>query len=242
MRLVIHLRKIGETPLSYDYQYALSSVIYAKIRCARKDLAARLHASKGFKFYSFSNLILTRPRFTTQGLKFENADLVVSSPDKEFITTFAEGLLSSPSFTLMRRRFIVESLEVMASPQLGNKEVLRTLSPILVRTLREEDGEKKEWELYPSDGKFYDNLHRNLVERYTAFYDEPPLEDIFEVTRILDVKPKRVTIDGTPRRCTHMTFELNASIELMRFAYDAGLGERQGMGFGCVDVVRKRIE
>ena len=239
MRMLVHLRKHGETLFPYDYQYALSSVIYSKLRCAREDLAARLHASRGFKFYSFSNLLLKKCEFLESGLKFNEADLVISSPDREFIATFAEGLLASPEFTMLKRKFTVESLEVLECSRLGSREVLRTLSPILVRTLRDENGEKKEWELYPSDGKFYDNLHRNLVERYTAFYEHPPKEDIFEITKVLEVRPKRINIDGTPRRCSHMVFELTASPEMVSFAYDAGLGERQAMGFGCVEVERR---
>jgi CRISPR-associated endoribonuclease Cas6 len=34
-----------------------------------------------------------------------------------------------------------------------------------------------------------------------------------------------------------MEFDIAANTELLRFAYDAGLGEKTGVGFGCVDVV-----
>jgi len=34
-----------------------------------------------------------------------------------------------------------------------------------------------------------------------------------------------------------MKMEVEASPELVEFAYDAGLGEKNAMGFGCVDVV-----
>jgi len=34
-----------------------------------------------------------------------------------------------------------------------------------------------------------------------------------------------------------MKMMVEASPELIGFAYDAGLGEKNAMGFGCVDVV-----
>jgi len=34
-----------------------------------------------------------------------------------------------------------------------------------------------------------------------------------------------------------MKITLEASPELIGFAYDAGLGEKNAMGFGCVEVV-----
>jgi CRISPR-associated endoribonuclease Cas6 len=34
-----------------------------------------------------------------------------------------------------------------------------------------------------------------------------------------------------------MTFEVEANPELIAFAYNAGFGEKNAMGFGCVDIV-----
>jgi len=48
-----------------------------------------------------------------------------------------------------------------------------------VKTLREENGELREWELYPMDGKFHENIHKNLVERYTGYHGVPPKKITF---------------------------------------------------------------
>ncbi len=34
-----------------------------------------------------------------------------------------------------------------------------------------------------------------------------------------------------------MSMRLQASPELLKFAYEAGLGEKNAMGFGCVDLI-----
>lgn len=215
-------------------------MLYSKMSSVRRDLAARLHRSRGFKFYCFSNLLPEDGKTDRRGLNFSTARLIISSPDDEFIKIFAEGLLTSPEFHLKQRPFICTSVQLVDDIPLGTTATMTTLSPILVRTVREDGGNKKEWELYPRDGKFYDNLHRNLLSRYEEFYGYPPPEDIFEISKLIWMKPKRVEIDGTPRRCSLMTFRINASEALMKFAYQAGLGERQAMGFGCIEVIKDK--
>lgn len=79
-----------------------------------------------------------------------------------------------------------------------------------------------EWELYQSDGEFY---------------ERPPAADIFEARKVNWTKSKRMTIAGTPRRCAMMKFTLEASEEFMRFACDAGLGQKQALESGCGEVV-----
>jgi CRISPR-associated endoribonuclease Cas6 len=54
---------------------------------------------------------------------------------------------------------------------------------------------------------------------------------------VKDVKPKRISIGNSFRRCSLMKMEVEASPELIGFAYDAGMGEKNAMGFGCADVV-----
>jgi len=222
--------------LPFDYQYALASALYRRLAAADPDLAAKLHSRPGFRHYCFSHFLGDGIRTAERGLRFEQAVFHISSPDPEFLRPFVEGLLSHPEMEVARVKLAVESVEIVSQPTLRRLERLRTLSPILVKTARESGGQLVEWELYPSDGKFYDNLHRNLVERFEDFHGRPPTEDVFEIREVHWTKPKRMTIAGTPRRCTMMDFTLEASEELMQFGYDAGFGEKQAMGFGCVGV------
>ncbi len=61
--------------------------------------------------------------------------------------------------------------------------------------------------------------------------------DYFEVVETKDIKPKRIKIADSYRRCNLMSLRILASSELLKFAYDAGLGEKNAMGFGCVDII-----
>ncbi len=102
--------------------------------------------------------------------------------------------------------------------------------------MRKENESLKEVDLYPTEPKFYENLHRNLVERFSEFYGKAPV-DHFDVIETADIKPKRIKISEGYRRYNLISLRIQASPELLKFAYDAGLGEKNAMGFGCVDVL-----
>lgn len=216
-------------------------MLYHKLAESDIQLANELHSHQGFKFYTFSNLVLEERKRCNKGLDFGRATFFISSPDDRFIRSFAEGLLMSPDFFLYgsegKVNFGIERIEVLPSPDLGEECFFKTISPVYVKTMRKHNGILKEIDLYPSDPKFYENLHNNLRNRYSEFYGAPPDKDYFDVVETSGIKPKRIKVSGNFRRCTLMKLKIQASPELLKFAYDAGLGEKNAMGFGCLDVI-----
>ncbi|MEA2054880.1 MAG: CRISPR-associated endoribonuclease Cas6 [Candidatus Thermoplasmatota archaeon] len=241
MRAKVFIKNISEGILSYNYQYVLASMLYEKLAVGNIKLADETHFRQGFKFYNFSNLIFENHRPSSKGLAFEDAYFILTSPGAVFIKSFTEGLLQEPEFNLYKENFVVTKIEILKGNEMESPCTFKTLSPVFVKTLREKDGELVEWELYPKDGKFYENVHKNLVKRYTKYYGNGPTNDHFEIVGIKDFKPKRIVVGSgemaTPRRCSLMTFTVEASEELLQFAYDAGIGEKNAMGFGCLEVV-----
>ena len=62
------------------------------------------------------------------------------------------------------------------------------------------------------------------------------------VEKILTANPeKRITIDKGDEQTFHRAFlmdlVLEGDLDLIKFAYDAGLGEKSGLGFGMVDLI-----
>lgn len=241
MRCRVSVRKISPDPLHYDYQYGLASMLYSKLANSNIELANKIHSKKGFKFYTFSNLILEDKIPEKNGLNFKKAHFFLSSPDPEFIRSFAEGLLLEPEFFLgnngNKSNFVIERIEVLPLIHFSDACTFRTLSPIYLKTQRKQDDRLVEFDLYPKDSKFHENLHKNLVARYEEFYGSKIDKDFFEVIKIPSFKPKRVQIENNYRRCSLMDLYLSANPELLQFAYDAGLGEKNAMGFGCVNVL-----
>lgn len=242
MRCKISLRKTSPNSLYYDYQYGLASMLYSRLAAANEKLADEAHEKKGFKFYTFSNLILEDRIPDKKGLNFKKAHFYLSSPDSKFIKGFSEGLLLESEFFLFKEgekvTFIIERIEILPSINITDTCTFRTLSPVYVKTLRKQGEKFVEVDLYPKDSKFYENLHKNLVARYEEFYEKEIDKDFFEVLEIRNFKPKRITIDNNHRRCSLMDMTLLANPKLLEFAYDAGLGEKNAMGFGFVDIVK----
>ncbi len=198
MRCRVSVRKISPAPLHYDYQYGLASMLYLKLATSNIELANKIHSKKGFKFYTFSNLVLEDKTPEKSGLNFKKAHFFLSSPDPEFIRSFAEGLLLEPEFFLgnneNRVNFVIERIEVLPLIHFSDTCIFRTLSPIYLKTLRKQDDRLVEFDLYPKDSKFYENLHKNLVARYEEFYGSKIDRDFFEVTKVPSFKSRTVTV------------------------------------------------
>lgn len=241
MRCKISIRKNSTSPLFFDYQYALASLLYARLAAANIRLANAIHSHQGFKFYTFSNLQIIDWIPNKNGLDFTSAYFIISSPDAEFIRSFAEGLLLEPEFQLGRHEnkidFLIDRIEILPQPDFADNCTFKTISPIYIKTMRKQGEHLAEVDLYPKDPKFYENLHNNLTSRYKEYFGHEIESDYFEVIDVGDVKAKRISIGNSMRRCSHMTLTLQAHPELIMFAYEAGLGEKNAMGFGCVDVV-----
>jgi CRISPR-associated endoribonuclease Cas6 len=215
-------------------------MLYFKLANADIKLANETHAHQGFKYYTFSNLMLMNRKASKSGLSFESAFFILSSPDDRFIKSFAEGLLQELGFYLDgpfgKVDLAIERIEILEVRYFGDECWFKTLSPIYVKTMRKENEDLREIDLYPTEPKFYENLHKNLVERFSEFYGRAPV-DHFDVIETADIKPKRIKIAEGYRRCNLMSLRIQASPELLKFAYEAGLGEKNAMGFGCVDVL-----
>lgn len=210
-----------------------------RLKIANEDLANFLHSHTSYKYYTFSNIILNDREKSREGLQFTKGYFYISSPDEDFIKSFTMGLLKDSEFSLGESKFVVEEIQILKRKEIPKVCTMKTLSPIYVKTNRvTKEGTLKERDLTPRDGKFHENLHKNLVKRYTKRYGRKPKEDHFEIVEIHRQKERRYKIKSSYRRCTEMTFSIHGSQELLQFAYEVGLGEKNAMGFGCVEVIR----
>jgi CRISPR-associated endoribonuclease Cas6 len=131
----------------------------------------------------------------------------------------------------------VETVEVLPIPQFNGTNVFSTLSPIIVKTAKEENGKLQSIDLYPTDPKFYENLKDNLVKKYKTLHNNEKTNINFSKPSF--TKPVRIKIKNTFHRASLMTFEAFGDTELLRLGYEAGFGGKNSMGFGMVQVSKK---
>ena len=164
-----------------------------------------------------------------------NVHFFFSTMRNEIGVALVEGLLKKPEVKIGNAEFVVSEIKVMREKEMDRREKFITLSPINVTTV-EENGRKRIVDLYPSNPKFYENLRKNLIKKYVAFYGREPEDDEVRV-RVVSSKPVRVQLKNTFHRASLMVFEAEGSKELLEIGYKAGFGERNSMGFGMVKVV-----
>lgn len=222
--------------LDYNYQYSVTALIYDTL-ITTDDKYKKLHNSKEFKFFSFSRLEIPERRAQKEGLEIlcNDAYLWLTSVDDQLIHTLAGQLLQKGDVHIGGVDFrIVNVLLLDSFEPKENREVFRTMSPIILRTTEGQNGDSRTIDLAPDDERFSRNLIANLTRKFEMFYDQTPSEEI-EVVSMTNTKQKRLRIMGTYHRAHHMDIELKGPPELLEFAYECGLGEKNSMGFGMIE-------
>ncbi len=240
MRLRVTLDPVEENILDLNYSYHLASLIYRSIERADQSLSLFLHKPRVFKFFTFSRLMPSKGRFRIEGDKMlisNGAHFFFSTMKREIAAKLVEGLLTKPEVKIGDARFVVSEIKVLKEDEIGKREKFVTLSPINVTTAEESgNGRLRIVDLYPDNPHFYENLRKNLIKKYAAFYGKQPVCDDLEF-KVLRTKTKRIRIKNTFHRCVEMVFVAEGSKELLEVGYKAGFGERNSMGFGMVKVV-----
>lgn len=238
MRLKISLASSKSNYLiPYNYNHILSAIIYRKI--ADLDLAAKLHFSKDFKFFTFSQIYAPNWKRTNRGIISRDGKLefYISSPNDDLIKSLVEGHLENSEVDFKGDKLLVEQIELLKSPVFSECMKMKTMSPVIARIKREIDGKLKIWDLGPGDERFYESIQKNIINKYISFYGD------FDGDKWIRIKPdmksakrRRIDIKGNYHRAFMMNFEIEADLRLLEFAYDCGLGEKNSMGFGMVEI------
>lgn len=262
MKFTITLQALEKNAvLPINYQYPLSSWIYRVLEYGDPALAQLLHqegyseGNRRYKFYSFSELrtvkhridrdrlILLHPElsFSIHFLAEQAAQVMVMGLFKEAGAFFLGDKVSGA-------RFVIRSIQMDMLPPIGESIDLFTVSPVVVSTVVEmPEGKLSRAYLNPLEPQYgnhiIDNLERKFAVAQTAgLISGEPGGARFE---LLSNEAKEKKIDlmaGTPQytrvRGYKYRFRLYGSPELLKLALLAGVGEKNAMGFGGVEIIR----
>ena len=234
MRIKVSLNGRGLIP--FNYNLALAGAVYGPIKRVDIDLASKIHSSTDYKYFTFSLLQIPEREISSQGIYVvDGCYFLVSSPIRDIVTCFVEGILEHPEVRIGPVHFDVESVEVLKMPKFNGNVTFSTVSPIIVRTAQKDDDRLRIIDLYPTDAKFYENLKSNLIKKYKDLRNEEKDEISFSAP--FSTKFMRIQIKDTYHRASLMKFEAEGDGELLKLGYEAGFGEKNSMGFGMVRVV-----
>ena len=226
--------------LPYNYNYHLSSAIYSAFEEADPDLADYLHRSKEIKLYTFSRILADNRETKEEGLLIKGpAKLYISTAKDLIMKAGVEGALTEGELRVGDSEFLISSIEMLEDPNFkrAKSEYIegKTLSPVNTTTKKKKKGKLVSWDLYPNENKFHENIRNNLIKKYQKLNKKKPEDREFKL-KIKEFKPERIKIRDTMHRASTFHFKVKGSPELVETAYNCGLGEKNSMGFGCIEV------
>ena len=241
MRLEIILKGKNNFKVPFNYNHILSAIIYNKI--ADLNFANELHSSKSFKFFTFSQIYIPKRRIVKDGIIAKDGviSFYISSPNDFLIKSLVDGFLEDLEISFQNQKLTIQKIEALKTPEFSSKSEFNTQAPIIVRTKEEIDGELKIWDLAPSD-KFFKSLENNLIKKYIKFNNLTKTDKKINIYSDMNfVKRKRISINKgnatTHHRAYMMDLILEGDLDLIEFAYDVGIGEKNSMGFGMVKLL-----
>jgi len=225
----------GRGRVGFNYNTSLAGVLYRAFQRADEELSSSIHSSREIKLFTFSELKGGKP--TKEGIFFSHGGyFLVSSPREKILKAGVEGLLDGTPLEIGGLKLTLESMEVLRPPRFSTRLKFRTLSPIKTSTMVEGEKGPRQWDLSPSEGRFYENLIKNLVKKYRLFHHKSPSNGSLEFSPPTFTKQRRIRIKNTYHRCYMMDFSAEGPKDLLKMGYEAGFGEKNSMGFGMVKV------
>lgn len=249
LRLKFGIRSGNFLPI--NYQYELASWIYKVIERADAQYSDFLHnqgfqlEGRRFKMFTFSQLD-ARP-YQVDGNRIrllgKELSLTVRFAVDPSMEHFLTGLFLQQQFGLGDKYNVVDlevtSVETIAPPVFHTTMVYQCLSPVCVSRVRDDRSAEYLSPDMPGYGRL---LVQNLVRKTGAL--------VSAGSSVQDLPDFRFRLLNTPRKKgTHIKahteghtqvigylfhFELTAPVALHELGYDAGFGEKNSMGFGCV--------
>lgn len=242
MRLKIKF-KFAKLNLPIHYNHILHATILNMIN--NEEFRKFIH-DKGysfekrvFKLYSFSRLI---GNFEINAEKkeinfFDNVYLYISSYDDNFCYYIMEKLLTFGNIKIGKNVLEIEKVEAMNFVPADSLKVV-TRSPVTVySTYIYENGKKKTLFYHPDDFKFQEIVEKNIIKKYKAIHDKEP-EGTIEIKHV-GKSPKSVLVvyKGFKIKGWLTAFDLFGDPELIKIAYETGLGSKNSQGFGFIEKI-----
>jgi CRISPR-associated endoribonuclease Cas6 len=252
-------KKNNNLLLPINYQYGLSSFIYRTFNHGNKDLAGWLHnrgfivENKAFKLFTFSPLkIKNFKRYDDRLIVLDDqVELMISFYPFELTESFIFGAFSHQNFRLGDKKssvqFNIQQIERLPDPAFKDTMEFKAISPVVVTAKKDRESKYVTY-LSPGDQGYGNKLKENLLNKYAAYcsYHEKEL-DIEDMSKykyeLITDKPKSklITIKAGTREESKIrgflyTLRLTAPLPLLKTAYYAGLGEKNSLGMGCLEV------
>lgn len=220
----LHLRLTPNSkPVPFNYQHQLTGALHKWL--GENELHDKI------SLYSFSWLRGKADR-VDGGLNFPNgAKWFISFWEDEYTEKLKNGILNKPEVIWGLK---IEKIKEQAIPEFGEDYRFKVASPVLVRS-NQDDGSRKH--LLYNEKEADEILTRRMkakLEEANFNETESNISISFD-RRYPNPQTKLVDIKGTKLRANVCPVKIKGSPEAVKFAWNVGVGELTGSGFGALD-------
>jgi len=235
MRLILRFTPTEYALFNKINKHSIQGLLYYSLSGTKYE---NLHSKKGYKFFTFSD-IFPATDFSPE----KDYSLIISSPRKGLINEWYNKFSKMKYIYLSDLSFKIKEIKKI---QVGVEKSLITGSPIVLY----EDSKKNRYFSFRRNGNvdfFLKRLKENALKKFNAFYNddfllEGPIFDRFSLKKEVSVKvtigTQKFDIIGSMWNLLEKTHMEKDEIKFYNFIMDAGLGEKNSLGFGFVNPVK----
>lgn len=250
MRLIITLEPV-KTPfiVPVHYNYMLQSFIY---RHLFRSVAKQLHeigfplGKRTFRLFVFSRLFGEFKRVDDKFLYNGRVSFQIASPKTELLSSFVSCILKN-QFKFGNNLCNVINIEVKENQLTDQEMLIKAISPITVyRTLLTPEKKKKTYYYSPFEKEFSQLCHQNLLKKYQLVKNEPFPEhnttavDFAIIPEKVSKKNEHIILyKDTVIKAWSGIYCIKGSPELLKIAFDCGLGAKNSQGFGMIECYKQ---
>ena len=203
------------------------------------------YEKRRFKLFVFSEINEKGKFVKGKGFYFpERISFYLASPVHWIIEQIAKNGIMAESYQLGNNE--VKLVEINTYPQHKidkEKIIIRTLSPIEVHsTLKKPDGSPKTYYYNPKEKEFSELINDNIKKKWKILNKkECNLSLKISPVNTGHLKERTIIVKNNVIKGWKGRFILEGDKELIRLAFDTGLGSRNSLGFGMIEPVKERI-
>ncbi len=176
--------------------------------------------------YSFSSL--SGGTATKEGLKLGmNTSLFFSAHNQQLIKRLLSGLRKNPE---MFKGLIVEEVVIEEDPDLSNREIFYVGSPIFIKRMIDQHEDF----IYFNNKSAGQYLEATLKTKLKEANLQCQEFSISFMTEYKNANTRKITYKGTDIKANICPVIIKGSQELKLFAWNVGLGNSTGIGFGAI--------
>ena len=253
MRILLELEALNDQKIWDASEYhKLQGFVYDKLIANTKYRG--MHDSNTYKFFCFSNIF---PPITVKSGQIRN--LLFSSPNIDLVNSIfsyaKDNLVDDMIINIGEQQYHLKSLELLETRVIGKSCVIRTSTPVSIRIPEKaytiydipEQDRKKEflyWRSNLSHDIFMKMILNNIKSKFNQYYNTEAynIESALQLFILLKEVVIHLSLDKYTAKIPasfwrfHFNNLTDEHRDVLNFALDTGIGERNSAGLGFLNV------